>query len=521
MCDLRILLAEDDPGLGWSVRSVLRTGRRTIDLTVVSTPGQLLQLMNENSAQPFDCVMVALPSDEDTLELITGLMSDARVRPLLVILNNIDCVTVLGKVPRKCVHFLARREALCRNALWRYIDLALRESRREEDTRRRAVRRDANADIPCEHDSVTGLPTGPHLDRLFDGCRSTYDRRGHASVAVVDIDHLGCINDTTGHVAGDRVLREIVDTITGCRRPGDIACRYDGGGVVIVMPLTDHSGAVCRAEGLRTQITELAILSGSDRISATVSIGVATCRSEHLSTEYIRRADLAMQLAKRRGRDRVCTWEMVFFDDIVRQVSSDATVSPVEALHEVLLRAYSRLGTTQWDHLTSHAEYVSRMAVRTGDALGMASTDLERLRVAGLCHDLGKFLIPEHVLAKPAALSDEERQLVARHSADGAYMSGILGADEATAEFIRYHHVRFDNANRPGDAGGGPLPLGACILAVADALVTMTSYRPYCAERSFTGAVRELQRESGRQFDPDVVNAVPEALLAKAPATPS
>jgi hypothetical protein len=151
-------------------------------------------------------------------------------------------------------------------------------------------------------------------------------------------------------------------------------------------------------------------------------------------------------------------------------------------------------------------------------ALELDESTLERLRAAGLCHDLGKFLIPEEVLAKPGALCEEEQALLARHAADGAEMSLVLGLDPVAADYVRFHHARCDE---PGavDVPDHPIPQGARILALADALVAMTSYRSYQPERSFTRTVREVQRESGGQFDPEVASAVPRALLSDPPAS--
>jgi len=209
----------------------------------------------------------------------------------------------------------------------------------------------------------------------------------------------------------------------------------------------------------------------------------------------------------------VCSWQMVVFHEAAHRVASSSRRPVDERLREVLVQTREHLGRTQWHHLTTHSRYVSKLAVRLGKALGFDEGALQRLRVAGLCHDLGKFLIPEDVLAKPGALSEEERALLARHSADGADMSLMLGADPLAADYIRSHHARCDG---PGavDSRNHPIPRGARILGIADALVTMTSYRSYQPGRSFTGAMRELQRESGGQFDAQVVAAVPRALLS-------
>jgi len=176
-----------------------------------------------------------------------------------------------------------------------------------------------------------------------------------------------------------------------------------------------------------------------------------------------------------------------------------------------------RMGATQSNHLTTHAEFVSSMAVRLGAALGLQSEDLQRLRRAGLCHDIGKFLVPERILSKSERLTEDERGLLSRHAPDGADMARLLGADKRTVELVRHHHARFDDSCCAEPVK--KVPLGAHILCVADAFVTMTSHRPYKNTRTFADALRELERESGRQFAPAVVDALPKALLAQSRET--
>lgn len=185
--------------------------------------------------------------------------------------------------------------------------------------------------------------------------------------------------------------------------------------------------------------------------------------------------------------------------------------NPLERLHELLISCGPHLGPTQLEHLTVHSHRVADFAVGLGRALRVSGRDLWRLRVAGLLHDVGKLLIPEDVLAKPAALSDDEWRLVARHAADGVRIAGWLGADRRTRMFVRYHHVSFDRIAAAFADEPAP-PLGASVLAVADAFVAMTTPRPYQAARTLSGAVEELQRERGRQFDPRVVDAATAAL---------
>jgi HD-GYP domain-containing protein (c-di-GMP phosphodiesterase class II) len=151
----------------------------------------------------------------------------------------------------------------------------------------------------------------------------------------------------------------------------------------------------------------------------------------------------------------------------------------------------------------------------------MDADSVERVRVAGLMHDLGKFVIPEAVLAKRTPLTSEERSLLSRHAENSANMSLRLGVDGETAENIRHHHARFDGPGSTQGMRNEDIPLGARVLAVADAFVSMTTHRPYQAARSLAAAVRELRCHCGTQFDPTVVEAVPRALRSRAPGSSS
>ena len=126
------------------------------------------------------------------------------------------------------------------------------------------------------------------------------------------------------------------------------------------------------------------------------------------------------------------------------------------------------------------------------------------LRIAGYLHDVGKFCIPEKVLDKPGALDENESHLVRRHSGDGAEFAVLLGADELSAACIRQHHDRFD---APRGRVETIEVLGGQVIHAADALVAMTSDRPYQPARRMSEALTELRRERGRQFAPRVVDA--------------
>jgi putative nucleotidyltransferase with HDIG domain len=187
---------------------------------------------------------------------------------------------------------------------------------------------------------------------------------------------------------------------------------------------------------------------------------------------------------------------------------------PQQCRIEFLARCWDRLGPTQREHLTIHCQNVSDLAVRLGRTMGETPAALERLRLAGLLHDIGKCAIPELLLAKPAVLTPRERSVLNHHARLGAEIAAGLGAEQDIVNFVRHHHTPYGDALRRLRVAGAnrasadePLP-GARLICVADAIVSMTSRRPYCAARSPAEALAELHRCAGRQFDPRVVELV-------------
>ena len=152
------------------------------------------------------------------------------------------------------------------------------------------------------------------------------------------------------------------------------------------------------------------------------------------------------------------------------------------------------------------------MAVGVARQMALDTKTIEQINLAALLHDIGKCVIPEELLAKPRTLAITEWRLMALHDVYGAWITKKIGLNEMATSFLRNHHQRYDmhrcaetNSKKPET--DKPIPIGAKILCVADALVTMLSTRTYRTARSTQEALVELGRESGKQFDPVVVEA--------------
>lgn len=187
------------------------------------------------------------------------------------------------------------------------------------------------------------------------------------------------------------------------------------------------------------------------------------------------------------------------------------------------------------DNYTSgHSYRVTTMAVAIAKEMGMSKGQIEKIRLAGLIHDIGKIGVRESILNKPGKLTDEEYQHVKSHAEIGERIISPIVEDKEILDIVRHHHERYDGKGYPDGLSAeevhqearitslsnihanildtrivkAKLSQGARILAVADAYDAMTSERPYRATMSPEEAYTELERCKEKQFDPDVVDAL-------------
>jgi len=159
-----------------------------------------------------------------------------------------------------------------------------------------------------------------------------------------------------------------------------------------------------------------------------------------------------------------------------------------------------------------HADRVARLSVEIGKRLGMSDHELEILQYAAILHDIGKIGIRDEVLNKPGRYTPEEFEEMKRHPVIGARIVASVKALEQGADWIRHHHERYDGTGYPDGLKGEEIPLGARIIAVADAFDAMLYDRPYKAGRPLPEVIVEFKRSSGTHFDPKVVDVLLELI---------
>jgi diguanylate cyclase (GGDEF)-like protein/putative nucleotidyltransferase with HDIG domain len=368
--------------------------------------------------------------------------------------------------------------------------------------------------------AIAALEAANHLDRLrelaeLDPLTGLRNRRGfeqglenrHAPLALVicDLDHFKRVNDTLGHPVGDEVLRRFADLLRGCTREDDVAVRLGGEEFALVLSGVGEREALAVAERLRH---EVASTFRDFPVPISVSVGIADGARDSGAEAMVRAANRALYAAKRLGRDRC----VVHHAETLAMLDALADERAGEQLAAAMLLAET---LDLRDVATArHSETVGRYAEAIATELGLAADHVERVRVAGVLHDIGKLGISDAVLLKPSRLESHEWQEIQRHPEIGARILEHANLRDV-ANWVLSHHERMDGTGYPRGLAGPAIPLEGRILAVADAYEAMTADRPYRSALSAQEARAELRRGAGAQFDPQVVAAFERVVRAE------
>jgi response regulator RpfG family c-di-GMP phosphodiesterase len=182
-------------------------------------------------------------------------------------------------------------------------------------------------------------------------------------------------------------------------------------------------------------------------------------------------------------------------------------LASLEDAYRTTLKALAAALETRDTDTHGHSERVVSFSLRLGRELDLNGDQLRSLEFGALLHDIGKIGIPDRILRKPSALTDEEWMTMRQHPMLGGQILRGIKFLEGASRVVGQHHERWDGTGYPAGLRGAEIDLNARIFAVADAFDAITSDRVYRAGRSYDVAVAELETYAGRQFDPEVVEA--------------
>jgi putative nucleotidyltransferase with HDIG domain len=165
----------------------------------------------------------------------------------------------------------------------------------------------------------------------------------------------------------------------------------------------------------------------------------------------------------------------------------------------------------------SHCERVGRYAARLAAAAGIQHRELEWVRLGGLLHDIGKAAVPRSVLNKPGRLNAGEWVRIRTHSIVGEEITAAMGLPAAVQRIGRHHHERWDGTGYPDGLSRDEIPVHARIVCVADVFDALASPRSYHVAHSRMAALRIMERQAGRLFDPDLLDTFRRLMGGDAP----
>jgi diguanylate cyclase (GGDEF)-like protein len=393
--------------------------------------------------------------------------------------------------------------------MWRLVQIARRLAglrRAIEDQREIERLHDA-----AHTDSLTGLGNHrtfySHLakeinGRVKDG--STF------SLLAIDLDGLKQINDEHGHLAGDEYIKQVAHAI---RLEVDrIGALYRTGGdeFMVLLPKRRAWSALAIAQNIQRAATEA---TGRRALSVGVTESVGTESARVL----INQADVALYEAKRNK-----LLAIIYRPGLEKSTTPGVEPGLPTPNQRTLAAALARAIDAKDSGERNHCETVAELSIGIGSRVGVPSAQLERLRLAGLVHDVGKIGLPDVILQKRGVLESGERTELEQHVTIGHAI--LLAADlDTEAQWVLHHHEWYDGSGYPAGFAGEEIPLASRVLAVADAFETMTGGRPYRDRLTTEAALAELQAHAGTQFDPDCVAAITDLLEQsgiKAPPVP-
>ncbi len=346
-------------------------------------------------------------------------------------------------------------------------------------------------------DPLTDLFNHRYFHERLDAELRRADREASPlSIVCIDVDDFDKVNTGYGHAVGDQRLRSIADRLSEAARVTDVVCRVGGDEFAVIMPDTEPVEAYKACLRLQDAV-------GTDDdacpLPIGLSIGVAGT-PEHGSEreKLVQRADGALYWAKFHGRAQV----VIYDPTLVVALGPEQRIEMLEEESYVrMVQLLAAVVDARDPYTQQHSRSVAGLAVRFCDAMGVEPERIEAIETAALLHDVGKIGVPDGVLLKTGALSDEEYSQVKEHPGLAARILSAIPRQEVLP-WIVAHHERWDGAGYPNGLKGEGIPFEARVLAICDAYDAMTSQRTYRTAIEPAGALDELIDKAGSQFDP-------------------
>jgi diguanylate cyclase (GGDEF)-like protein len=364
------------------------------------------------------------------------------------------------------------------------------------------------AQFQADTDGLTQLFNHRYLQEKIAEIIARAEKTGDGlTVLLIDLDKFKLLNDTYGHLVGDRFLQHTSSLLRRAVHLDGFVGRYGGDEFLVVLPQSTIEKAQPVMARVREILTEERFSPHPlvDPLPISFSMGLAAYPVNGTNAkELIAFADAALYAEKQGGFNIV---------EFIRKVESEYAKS--ERSDDELSRAHGGcfgvlfnlvVAIDKRDAYTKyHSEHVASWAIRLGQAIGLDSETLLVLKLAGLLHDVGKIGVPDHVLRKPGALTAEEYDIMKGHVTLSERLIQEIPYQKDVLAAVSCHHERWDGTGYPRARRGVDMPITGRILGIVDAFSAMSLDRPYRAALSLEVICERLVGGCGTQFDPELV----------------
>ncbi|MDD3013113.1 MAG: diguanylate cyclase [Candidatus Gastranaerophilales bacterium] len=381
-------------------------------------------------------------------------------------------------------------------------------------------------------DTLTGLKNHKdfHENLSLEMKNAEYNGQP-VSVIIFDIINISKINREFGHSKGDEIIRMIANKVKQNIRDIDIAARYGGDEIAVILPGVDNAKAIYMAEYINHNISCCLI---DDIGEIKLSIGVSTyptCSKQkekvlilaeqamlisrnkeyHNGISSIVSAQdidfwnemaldsLAAVIAKKHSQ-----WGINFEDELVNQFHNES-MNCTSHIIDVVTSLAGAIDAKD-TYTRGHSQEVCRYTEALARTINLPPSEVERIKLGALLHDVGKIGISESILRKQTALNDQEWEIMKQHPRIGVEkVIKPISSIRDLIPIIIHHHERWDGTGYPDKLAGVNIPLGARIVAIADAFHALISDRPYRKGLNLYQAIEVLRAGAGIQWDKELI----------------
>jgi len=333
------------------------------------------------------------------------------------------------------------------------------------------------------HDSLTGI----YNRTFFEEEKKRLDTKRQLPLSVImgDLNNLKLINDSFGHIEGDRIIKKSAEVLKRACRAEDIIARWGGDEFIILLPRT----SAVDLEEILARIKKECEKTINQKIPLSISLGASTKEDVNQDIDLI-----ILDSESNMYKNKLVEKESVSY-------------SVIASLERTLNEKNN--GTSK------HIKRIRKLALNLGRTIKLSSGQLDELALLASLHDIGKVGIPDTILAKKGKLSKKEWEIVKRHPEIGYKLAQANIQIAHIAKSILSCHENWDGSGYPKGLKGENVPITSRIILIADAFEAMTNGRTYKGPINQDKAIKELQKCAGTQFDPELVEKFVKIIIKK------